>query len=51
MAMIAQVLELISMGADAFYFDEFPGSPDGDWNAACVSEFERRCGRSSWKSG
>jgi hypothetical protein len=33
---IQQVLELVRMGADAFYFDEFPGSWGGDWSEPCL---------------
>eukprot|EP00038_Savillea_parva_P010644 m.191684 g.191684 ORF g.191684 m.191684 type:complete len:813 (+) comp18426_c0_seq1:52-2490(+) len=41
---IAQVVELINMGADAFFFDEFPGTPGGDWNPACRALYKERYG-------
>eukprot|EP00937_MAST-01D_sp_MAST-1D-sp2_P002201 g2201.t1 len=41
---IAQVLQLIDMGADAFYFDEYPGSAGGDWSPACRARFQARYG-------
>jgi len=41
---IAEVIELVEMGADAFFFDEFPGSPGGDWNPACRALYKERYG-------
>jgi len=39
---IGQVVELIEMGADAFFFDEFPGNPGGDWSNDCRALYEAR---------
>jgi hypothetical protein len=36
---ISQILELVAMGADAFYFDEFPASWGGDWSAPCLAKW------------
>ena len=48
---ISQIVELVEMGAGqagqdgtAFYFDEFPSSPTGDWSRDCRSEFAKRFG-------
>lgn len=41
---IGQVVELIDMGADAFFFDEFPASPGGDWGHACRVLFKEQNG-------
>ena len=32
------------MGADAFFFDEYPGSIGGDWNPACQALYHARHG-------
>lgn len=46
---IRQILELIEMAKQvgqepAFYFDEYPSSPSGDFNEHCRTEFLRRFG-------
>ena len=41
---IAQVVQLVKMGADAFYFDEFPAAWGGDWCTACRDRFRARYG-------
>lgn len=46
---IRQILELVEVAAavgqePAFYFDEFPSSPTGDFNPSCRKEFEARYG-------
>ncbi len=46
---IKQILELIEMAREvgqepAFYFDEFPSSPSGDFNGHCQTEFRHRYG-------
>lgn len=41
---VSQVLELVEMGADAFYFDEFPASWGGDWNSDCKARFQEKYG-------
>ena len=50
---ISQILELVEAGAaagaagqdgTAFYFDEYPSNPTGDWNPSCRSEFAKRFG-------
>lgn len=42
---IAQIKELITMGARAFYFDHYPGNPGGDWSESCRAEFVKRYGK------
>eukprot|EP01043_Picozoa_sp_COSAG02_P067191 COSAG02_NODE_10707_length_1877_cov_2.213161_2_plen_415_part_01 len=42
---IAQIKELIAMGARAFYFDHYPGNPGGDWSESCRTEFAQRYGK------
>lgn len=42
---IAQIKELIAMGARAFYFDHYPGNPGGDWSESCRAEFAKRYGK------
>jgi hypothetical protein len=41
---ISQVVELVNMGAEAFYFDEFPAQWGGDWNPTCAQKFQARYG-------
>lgn len=36
---IAQVVQLVKLGADAFYFDEYPQSWGGDWSPECRKRF------------
>lgn len=41
---IAQIKQLVEMGARAFYFDEYPASLGGDWSDACKEKFRERFG-------
>jgi hypothetical protein len=36
---ISQVLELVELGADGFYFDKYPASWGGDWSAPCRAKW------------